>query len=585
MRRLVLLVLALAALPATAEAAIGFGTPEPVDPFFATEDTFTGRQLQVDASGRALFVSHEDVVVDAEEGTTDRQVVVYERCGTTWQVSDRLGNVHSGGVETIASTLAMTPAGDAVVIWTEGNAYLQTIYASFRAAGGAWSAPEAIDTLDIAGSVMSDIAPNGDVAIAYRERTFPTSALRVAVRPKSTGTWVKETLNQVGAVRAVAMTPTADAVVLVSTGSAPAQLASLYRPAGGSWDAPQAIGEIASTIAPTRIVGLPDGQVLLVVGELDSAGNKDRVRHATRALGTGGAWSALTDLTGSQVADSDGGIIDLELVRHPSGALAAWVKRDTAAFDEDAAVARYVGGAGFETPQTYSLDGRFVSVAAATDAAGRSLLAAHHSGASERIRVAVAEAGEAWPTQTDLLSPDSGDRRGPVAAGDGILAVGWGVHSGSNATSEAVADGPSPACSDPDPDPDPGTPDPGTPDPGTPDPGTPDPGTPDPGSPAPPPGGAPPPPAAPDAIAPRARLSKLRFSRGRVRFVLALDEAARVTITLDGRRVAVRRLAAGRHKLAVKPRRRLRHGKHRLALKAVDAAGNAAPAVKARFRR
>ena len=90
MRRSLVLLIAVMAIPvATAWAA--FGDPEVADPTFFVDNTIP-EQLQVDGDGRAYFVSQEIVPIgDPDDADTDRQVVVYERCGTAWQVDSRHG--------------------------------------------------------------------------------------------------------------------------------------------------------------------------------------------------------------------------------------------------------------------------------------------------------------------------------------------------------------------------------------------------------------------------------------------------------------------------------------------------------------
>ena len=85
----------------------------------------------------------------------------------------------------------------------------------------------------------------------------------------------------------------------------------------------------------------------------------------------------------------------------------------------------------------------------------------------------------------------------------------------------------------------------------------------------------PPPPAARDSLAPRVRLSGLRRRcvRGSFRIRIRVREASlrRVTVFLDGRRIARRTRRSFRVRIRA---HRLRPGRHRLRIVAVDQAGN-----------
>ena len=139
MRRPLVLIVLLLAVPAAAWAA--FDEPEVADPTFFVSDSIPD-QLQVDAAGHAYFVSLADVTVgNPDDGDTDRQAVVYERCGTSWQVDVLEGEPDDGSFATRPISLEVAPAGDMLLTWLDGDSSERTINTRFRAAGGLVPAP------------------------------------------------------------------------------------------------------------------------------------------------------------------------------------------------------------------------------------------------------------------------------------------------------------------------------------------------------------------------------------------------------------------------------------------------------------
>ena len=566
MRPLLLIVLLLA-VPAVAWAA--FDDPETVDPQFFVSDTIL-EQLQVDAAGHAYFVSQEIVTIgDPSNGDTDRQLVVYERCGTSWQVGVRHGDDDDGSFQTRPISLEVAPSGDMLAVWLDGNSSEQTIYTSFRAAGGDWGDPQPVEALDVS-NLWSDIAPNGDAVLAYQEDAVG-AGLEVAVRTTATGDWVPEDLGAADAVRAVAMSPAADAIVLTAEGNQPATLHTFFRPAGSGWQPRQTVDDLPRNGSPLAIAFAPDGKAVLGAGVDDVSIEPDKVMTAVRGAGAAGTWSELTEL--SEVGTTSGAIGVVDAATHPNGVVLGWNQRDNNALLDDLGVARFNGTA-FEAPKIYSVDNQFIALSVGATPAGRTIVAAQHRTPAGKDRILVGEAqgiAGAWPGTLDEVAAQADDQRNPRVGAGGIAAIAYGVHTdtGNDDRTEVVADGPSPSCgggSTPTPTPSATATATAT------------------ASPNPQPQPPPPPGPPQDVTAPKGKLQKVAFAGGKIRITMRLDEASTVTFKVDGKALAKRKLKAGTRKLALKPKKKLKRGRHTLTAKARDASGNSAKTLKKRFK-
>ena len=118
--------------------------------------------------------------------------------------------------------------------------------------------------------VLTDIAPNGDAVIAYVEDTGTIGPvpLQVAVRTKAAGTWATEDLGEVEGLWAVAMSPSADAIVLTADRPRRGRRSTPgTSPAGGDWGAKQEADEVDTTNSlRTAIAFGPDRKAVLGVG-------------------------------------------------------------------------------------------------------------------------------------------------------------------------------------------------------------------------------------------------------------------------------------------------------------------------------
>src|SRR5687767_1172234 len=93
--------------------------------------------------------------------------------------------------------------------------------------------------------------------------------LQVAVRTKGTGTWATQELGEVEGLWAVAMSPSADAIVLTADrGASSTTLNTWHRPAGGVWGTKQEVDDAIQTTNSLRfaIAFGPDRKAVLGVG-------------------------------------------------------------------------------------------------------------------------------------------------------------------------------------------------------------------------------------------------------------------------------------------------------------------------------
>ena len=334
---------------------------------------------------------------------------------------------------------------------------------------------------------------------------------------------------------------------------------------------------MTGSTVPTAIAFAPDGKAVLGVG-LSPNVDPDRVMSAVRSPGAVGSWSALDER--SVVQNSAGRIGAIAAATHPNGVVLGWIERQADAQLDDLGVARF-NGASFEPRQLYSVDNAFINVSVGASPSGDAIVAAQHGTPTGRFRIMVGEAqgiAGAWPGTLDEVPAQPGDHRDPRVAAGGIVAIAYGVHAGQDNRTEVVADGPSPACgallhADADGDCD-------TDRDGDGHAGRDGHGDAEPGSAAAAPAGA----ARGQTLPPRRPSSSASASRAARSGSGSAWRAARVTFTLDGKRLARRSLAAGTRKLALEPRKKLKRGRHKLTVIAVDAAGNRSKTIAKRFR-
>ena len=211
-----------------------------------------------DLSAAVLEVRNHDVALDAAGNVV---VVWAERHDQEFEVAAEIRFVASGtwgppvvlsrGAVAHGPALAVTPQGDAFVLWVE-RAEVQVAHADV--ARGAWDAPVALSGpgAQTAGEPVVAADAAGDVVAAWSWLDRPGGATTVQTAYKPAGrAWAGAALDN-GAAHDVAIAP--DGTAAVTFAGANGQLAAAFRPPGGPWSAAERIaaGGTDSHIALSR---------------------------------------------------------------------------------------------------------------------------------------------------------------------------------------------------------------------------------------------------------------------------------------------------------------------------------------------
>ncbi|WP_157592457.1 hypothetical protein [Solirubrobacter soli] len=414
-------------LLAAALAAVAFGPPEPVETGHGiAEFRYYGEQVGVDAAGNAFVGAKLDV-------GSDEQAMVMRRCGSSWTQSHVAG---SPQYLTHAHDLAVASGGAAVLVWTdEQSSVKHHLFASYRANGGDWSAPEPIATGDIS-EFDVDISDAGAAAV-----TWVSGSKRdvfASYRPVG-GAW--ENAKQLtGLYTGVLAVSGAGEVAVVGQKNLGADdpLGAYIRPPGQPW--PGASEPVPHPAGPA--FSKTDGPDAV---EYDGAGRLIVLDHegfdVEATVRSGGVWGA-TQLVQDDAPGAPG---TLDLARHPSGAVAAWRVGD------DLYVARFNGA--WESPKPYAAGGnQFTTATVAADADGNIVVAATRimPAGHEVWGATTTGIGAPWPNETSRMSPAAaGPRyyRDPAAGGGKYLVIAYSAWDGAQRASHAVATGTGPDCS------------------------------------------------------------------------------------------------------------------------------------------
>lgn len=171
------------------------------------------------------------------------------------------------GTRTSTPLVALNDDGVGAALWTEtapGDDGLEAsppVVARVRQADGSWSPSEELDGM----TYVEDVQVNarGDVAVYGYPDDGPR---RIAVHPAG-GRWSTSDLEWYGAVSIAIDEDGGVHAALTSTerGGGGA-VSTQYLPAGGAWTAPEPVETGPTATEPARILVLPDGGEVLVVG-------------------------------------------------------------------------------------------------------------------------------------------------------------------------------------------------------------------------------------------------------------------------------------------------------------------------------
>ena len=426
---------AILAAPALADLAV-FGSVEGVDAANPLIDSAPWQeQVGVDAAGNS-YVRLTRTVVQGED--EDLQAAVSARClASGWipvvqeGLTDRLSHVRD---------LAVAPNGAAVLVWTDEHSSTNfDAYASYRAAGGDWGAPQKL----VSGNVREfdvGIDDAGNAAVAYMEGGGISRDAYAGYRPAgAAGTWetpveLPGTLN----TAVLAMSAAGEVAVVGQVGSSGiGPLRAVVRQAGQPWPAgfetvPTPSMPQLNTDGPNAVAYDAAGRLIVLDGE-----NAFDIEATIRSGGTWGATQTLFD------GQTPAAVVDL--ARHPHGAVALW--RNSG----DLYVSRLSGGTWEAQPAKFDRTEEFSTGTVAADAAGNIVVAATLTRpAGREIWAATADGiNSAWSGPA-RLSPEAvqNDRyyENPAAGGGGHLVVAWTARDPGNRSTQAVASGPAPVC-------------------------------------------------------------------------------------------------------------------------------------------
>jgi hypothetical protein len=335
--------------------ASGWGTGSVLSP--ATGDgSGAYPQVALDSQGNGLVVWHETVpiVVNGAPGYTTRLKWSRYTPGGGLSVPAELGT----GDAAVGPELAMNAAGDAVVVWREGDA--SAVRAS-RYAAGLWSAPVGLrsDLLHAAINPHVAINSSGNAVAVWAQSDGTRYSVWASRFSSGSGSgWGTAQLieDHDGPNEAldpqVGIDAAGNAIVVwsESDGTRANIWASRY---AGSWGAPVPL-ENANTgdaITP-RVAVDPAGNAFVVWDQGISSvpGNNIMANHFT----PGGGWGEATLIE----HDDAGGVQRPQIAMNASGvAVATWIQVNTGALTRyDIRVNRFEPGAGWGTEVFVSPD-------------------------------------------------------------------------------------------------------------------------------------------------------------------------------------------------------------------------------------
>ena len=146
-------------------------------------------QVAIDGQGNA-------VAIWRRSDGTNQIVQTSTRSAATgaWQATP--DDLSATGQDAADPEVAVDPQGDAVAVWSRGNAIMQTLFiqASTRPAGGAWQAPAS--TLSVGGEPADDpqvaVAANGKAVVVWQrsDPDFPSDpVIQASSGNATTGSW------------------------------------------------------------------------------------------------------------------------------------------------------------------------------------------------------------------------------------------------------------------------------------------------------------------------------------------------------------------------------------------------------------
>jgi hypothetical protein len=345
----------------------------------------------------------------------------------------------SPGQDASEQQVAFDPGGDAVVVWKDATLPYTTIFASARAPGGSFSAPQALSE---AGEDASrpDVAidAHGDAIAVWLRSDGSHERVQAAYRAAGGSFGTPQTLSVAGAEAEqprVAMNGAGEAVAVwsVSAGGQ-AEIQAATAAPGGSFGAPVDLSGLPSTVSVPQVALDSHGDAIAVWDGWDGA--NIRIEAAVRPAG--GSFGA------PQYLSPAGSNADVPQVAFDSAgdALAVWRFDGSPASTVQAAY-RPAGGA-FGSAQTASVPGPAPAQApqVAFDGSGASVVAWQQSNASGlQVYASVRTPGSSGTfSAPNMLDPGVAEASEPRVAGDGLSGtiVSWRTFNGITSSTEAA---------------------------------------------------------------------------------------------------------------------------------------------------
>lgn len=342
------------------------------------------------------------------------------------------------------AVLAVSPAGAAVVVWTNSP----LLQASYRPAGGAWGPTEMVaNTGGPYSHLRIALDDAGNVAVTwYRNTSTSTALVEVALRSVSSGWLPVDTMppgpREIETQPDVAFERTGDVVLVWGSDTAiPSytRLLASTRSLASTWSAPVELSPPTTSAQDVSLNSNRSGTVVATWHDVNS------VRAAVR---TGGAWGP------ANVLASPGGIgsladIGRAAVDAAGNVTTLWSRYDSATWRVEAS-SRPAGGAWQLPATTLSADanGSTQPVLAGSDSGHAAATWRQSDGTNVRIAAAIRPAGGSWPGSPLFVSTAGVDAESGSVVIDstGLAAAVWiegGFHGVARA---AFSDGIAPTA-------------------------------------------------------------------------------------------------------------------------------------------
>jgi hypothetical protein len=393
--------------PAVASAAAWEGPKDLSD----STSKNAGQQVAIDQNGNAVAVwnhwpggggdgSYVQASTRTAGGEWSSPVALSPQLGEEWDI--------------FSPDVAMDAAGDAVAIWSQNTPGTQfALEASIKPAGGEWSAPVTLSATGVTGSDATlAMDPAGDATVVWSDRSpsiLHARTLSIGAKEWSAPVTIAGAGGEFSDIQ-VLYNAAGDAGMVWrrKTGEFKYALEGALRPAGGEWQPPVALASTAySPFFPQAAID-PAGNV---TAAWDSIHGEEVVETAD--LTVGGGWGPRTVI--EAITWSEPSIEHLALAIDRAGnALLAFEAREEGSFKTRVRVASRPSGGAWQSPVLLSPAGVSTRTAAlAFDGAGDATLLWRAAPTSDHVVLQALKkpAGGEWTTPVDLT---------PVLAGNSV---------------------------------------------------------------------------------------------------------------------------------------------------------------------